>query len=64
MFSRDGAYIRSLGKLGQGPGETNTILGFSATDSLVYVKAAYRSGFLYIGYMIINLFKDSSVQRF
>lgn len=45
MFSRDGAYIRSLGKLGQGPGETNTILGFSATDSLVYVKAAYRSGF-------------------
>ena len=45
MFSRDGTYIRSLGKLGQGPGETNTILGFSATDSLVYVKAAYRSGF-------------------
>ena len=45
MFIRDGAYIRSLGKLGQGPVETNTILGFSATDSLVYVKAAYRSGF-------------------
>lgn len=45
VFSRDGTFIRSLGKLGQGPGETNTILGFSATDSLIYVKSAYRSGF-------------------
>lgn len=42
MYSRNGEFIRFLGKIGQGPGEFLAVQDITASDSLIYIKSNYK----------------------
>jgi hypothetical protein len=46
MFSRDGKFIRRIGKQGKGPGEYLSIFSFDVVRDTIYVSSTGRAGFL------------------